>query len=257
MSAATTTRATLVCSIDLPGTLGDSEPISTPWLRELGQELAMCEAPVTLTLAETALASQVRSVTTECHELALRVTANWAGPEVRRQVFARTLKSQLETAQAAGVVIRTLAWGDFPLTPHTDLLVKYGIQAIRTLPTAPRVTRVPRLFRGGATPAQRSEMVRFGVCTVPAVAVWKSGQNVRSLRKPLLTAAEQGVAHLACDFQAANTSQPLDGRFRQALRELMRHRHTVRARLETVAEFAERRMTGQKSMPAQSILRVA
>ncbi len=255
--ATSTTRAALVCSIDLPGKLGECEPFPAAWLRELAHELAVCEAPVTLALADTAQAAQVRDAATECHELSLRVDVDWAGPEVRRPDFARALKTQLETAQDLGIIIRTLAWGDFPLTPHTDLLVKHGIHAVRTLPAPQRSSLWPRLWGPGSPAATGAEIIRYGLCTAPAVAQWQCGQNMRGLRKPLAEAALNGVAHLACDLRSAPTDRPLDARFRQALRELMRHRHLLKTRLETVADFADRRLTTRKSMPAQSILKVA
>ena len=251
----TTPRATLVCSIDLPG--GAAEPLPAAWLREMAQELAVCEAPFTLALADLSLLAQVRSAVTDCHELALRVDEGWAGPDVRRPLFARTLEAQLNMAREQGVTVQTLAWGSFPLTTHTDLLVKHGIQAIRTLAPAPKAAFLPRVFRAPTVVADRAEIVRFGVCTVPAMVSWTYGQGVRSLRKPLIAAAESGSAHLVCDLRGAAVNQPLDARFRHSLRELMRHRHTVRATVETVVESAQRKLAPRRTVSAQSILRAA
>lgn len=245
--------AILICSIDLPA-LSDGASTSHPWLQSLARELAGCQDPVTITLLDLAQAGPVQSLLSDRHEVALRVDASWGRPEAGRPAFAQTLRSQLRLAQDQGVTVTTLAWGEFPLTAHTDLLVKHGINAVR-IPPAP--TRA-RLLRLKAAPAAASaQVIRYGVCTAPVVAQWQPGQTVRAIRKALAKAAGEGMAHLVCDLAGANTNQPLEAAFRQAMLELTRHRHQHWAHVQTIRQFADRRLAPRVSTPAQSILRAA
>lgn len=251
--AGTARYATLICSIDIPAVSGDAST-PHPWLQTLARELAGCEDPVTITLLDLAQAGEVQSLLSRRHELALRVDASWGRPEAGRPTFAQTLRTQLQLAQAQGVEVTTLAWGDFPFTPHTDLLVKHGINAVRTPPAPAR----PRLLRLKAAPASvHGPMIRYGVCTAGTIARWQPGQAARSIRRTLAHAIGHGLAHLVCDLADAQTDRPFDTAFRQALLELTRHRHLSSAHMQTIAQYAETRLAPRPSIPAQSILRAA
>jgi len=245
-------QATLICSIDLPALSGDAST-PHPWLQALAQELAACDDPVTMTLLDMAPAGPVQSLFSHRHELALRVDASWGHPEAGRPAFAHTLRSQLQQAQDQGVTVTTLAWGDFPLTPHTDLLVKLGISAVRTSSAATRTGLLRLKAPAAAAPGQ---MIRFGLWTAPAVARWQPGQGIRSIRRPLAQAAAEGMAHLICDLSEAHLDAPLDAGFRQALLELTRHRHNGALRVQTIGQFVDS-LAVRPSIPAQSILRAA
>ena len=245
-------QATLICSIDLPALSGDAST-PRPWLQALAQELAACDAPVTMTLLDMAPAGQVQSLFSHRHELALRVDAVWGRPEAGRPAFAQTLDSQLQQAQDQGVTVTTLAWGDFPLTPHTDLLVKRGISAVRTTSVATRTGLLRLKAPAAAAPGQ---MIRYGLWTAPAIARWQPGQGIRAIRRTLAQAAGDGMAHLICDLSEVRLDTPLDTGFRQALLELTRHRHHGALRVQTIGQYADS-LAARPSTPAQSILRAA
>lgn len=251
--ARTARQAALICSIDLPALSGDAST-PRPWLQALAQELAACDAPVTLTLLDLAPAGYVQSLFSLRHELALRVDASWGRPEAGRPAFAQTLRSQLQLAQDQGVTVTTLAWGDFPLTPHTDLLVKLGISAVRISSAATKTGLLRLKAPAAAAPGQ---MIRYGLWTVPAVAQWRPGQAIRAIRRPLAVAAEAGLAHLVCDFSQVRLDGSLDSGFRQAVLELTRHRHHGAMQVQTIGQFADSQLPARPSAPAQSILRAA
>ena len=251
--ARTARQAALICSIDLPAMSGDAST-PHPWLQALAQELAACDAPVTMTLLDMAPAGYVHSLFSLQHELALRVEASWGHPEAGRPAFAQTLRSQLQVAQAQGVTVTTLAWGDFPLTPHTDLLVKLGISAVRMSSAAMKTGLLRLKAPAAAAPGQ---MIRYGLWTAPAVAQGRPGQSIRTIRRPLAQAAAEGMAHLICDFSQVRLDAPLDPSFRQALLELTRHRHNGAMQVQTIGQFADSRLPARPSAPAQSILRAA
>ncbi|HJT33152.1 MAG TPA: hypothetical protein VJ783_14005 [Pirellulales bacterium] len=130
--------ATGVCvlSIDLfPGSVatGSNGRARDSAVAEVRQRLAEANLPATwaLTAGDLVEASQSPTASPARSEIALIADRAWAGAEANRERFADALARSLAEARRAGCRVTTLVFDESPRELHDDLLVKYGITAVR------------------------------------------------------------------------------------------------------------------------------
>lgn len=130
--------ATGVCvlSIDLfPGSLatGSTGRACDSAVAEVRQRLAEVDLPATWALkaGDPVEASQSAAAPPARSEIALIADRAWAGAEANRERFAAGLARSLAEARTAGYRLTTLVFEESPRELHDDLLMKYGITAVR------------------------------------------------------------------------------------------------------------------------------
>lgn len=100
---------------------------------EVRERLAAADLPATwaLTAGDLAEASQSAAAPRARGEVALIADRAWAGGKPNRERFADGLARSFAEARAAGYRPTTLVFDEGPSELHDDLLVKYGITAVR------------------------------------------------------------------------------------------------------------------------------
>lgn len=133
-----TCSATGVCvlSIDLfPGSVaaGSTGGACDSAVAEMRQWLAEADLPATWAMSAGDLleASRSSAAPPAQSEIALIADRAWAGVEASRERFAAGLAQSLAEACAAGYRPTTLVFDEGPPGLYDDLLVKYGITAVR------------------------------------------------------------------------------------------------------------------------------
>lgn len=130
--------ATGVCvlSVDLfPGSVaaGSAARPYDSAVAELRERLAAADLAATwaLTAGDLVKASQSAPAPPTRSEIVLIADRSWAGGQTNREQFADGLVRSLAEARAAGHRPTTLVFEEGPPEFHDDLLVKYGITAVR------------------------------------------------------------------------------------------------------------------------------
>ena len=190
-------------------------------------------------------------------EIALVADESWASREAPRAEFVRELKRHLQDATARGISLSTLALRGFALTDHTDLLIKRGFTAVRTLPLERDAARGRSASRWGRSQSPGPHAIRFGLWETPASVVLAkngSGGAARRLRRLLET---DDSIHAVIDLPSLSTSRGALEHITTLLSVAAKLRDSGQMRIESVSQLAARLTSPRQNRPARSILRAA
>ncbi len=190
-------------------------------------------------------------------EIALLADAAWASREAPRAESARELKQHLQDATARGIPLSTLALRGFALTDHTDLLVKRGFTAVRTLTGERDAARGRSASRWGRSPAPGPHAIRFGLWETPAtLGVARNGSSgaVRRLRLQL---ESDDYIHAVIDLAGISESHRALEHITGLLSAAAKLRDSGQLRIDSVSQLTERLTAPRRNRPAQSVLRAA
>ena len=186
------------------------------------------------------------------HDVAVLGDPTWIGPQAGRTRFARELSRRVLRAQVAGIKVSTLVVREVALSDHLDLLVRYGITAVRDAHTARCVATC------GAEP------VRYGVWRMRAthglgdVAAGRLGATGALRRAIVRSATRSEACHLAIDAaQLALAGTGAQRRFERVLRSIAQLRDREELSVRTMAQTARLLVPVRARRPAHSILRPA
>ena len=186
------------------------------------------------------------------HDVAVLGDHTWIGPQAGRTRFARELSRRVLTAQVAGIDVSTLVVRDVALCDHLDLLVKYGITAVRDT----------RTMRSVATCG--AEPVRYGVWRMRAthcvgdVVAGRLGATGAIRRAVSRASARSEACHLAIDAaQLAHAGTGAGRRLQRVLRGIAQLRDGEELSVRTMAQTARTLVPARVESPARSILHPA
>ena len=249
-------RGSLVISIDLelaPGQrmrLDDQRRLAS-MADLLIETLRDFDLAATWAVADPAVsaATAVIRAADAAHDVAVLGDHTWIGPQAGRTRFARELSRRVLAAEAALIDVSTLVVRETVLSDHLDLLVKYGITAVRD-------TRTMRLnVPYGAEP------VRYGVWRMGATHCLGDAADGRlgagwAIRRGLARAAARSEAcHLVIDaarLSCAGTGTPR--KLQQVLRRIVKLRDREQVSVRTMAQTVRSLTPAHVAMPARSIL---
>ncbi len=257
-------RGVLVISVDVTSD-NQGLAVSSRQALESGTELLFrlfekCQTPATWSMEDLTLVRHWDALRRAGHDVAVLAQPRWAAPSAGRREFAAELSRQAGLAEAAGSQLATLVLRGFPPNRHTDLLIKHGVRAVRSLDLSYcRGSRSPllRIFRAENTEAAPSA-IRFGLWDVPATLDLPGGASPAKVRQQIdRAAATGGYAHLA--IHVGQLAELKHGAYRleQVLQHARQLRGGGRIRIETVAGLAARLATPRQLQPSRSILRAA
>lgn len=254
---------TLVVTVDLEPVLrrASLEPMrrldeTTDWLIKTFGRLGI---PATWAVADPAHSAATGRLLAAGvgHELAVLGDASWMGREAGRGRFAKELARRVLGSRAAGISVTSLVPRDVEIGDHVDLLVKYGVTAVRG-----GFESTGRGRRG------QPRSLHFGLWEVPSSmqlpgrSAWSFGvtalSGVVARRGIRRSGHRRRVFHLVVNAWRLATSS---GRERQVLERTLcvarqaRDQHTLR--LDTLADVAARLSCVPRVAPARSILRSA
>jgi hypothetical protein len=220
------------------------------------QMLGKYNFPATWAVADPAVsAATERLMAAKVHEIAILGDRSWVGREAGRSRFAREIARRVTRGRAAGMEISTLVVREADPAEHLDIVVKQGLNVVRTATHDAR-------SRGVKQP----QPLRFGLwempvsLQLPGASRWAPGGGSLWIAKRRIGQSAQAPAvfHLVVDSlaMAAKGSAAqgvLDKVLRHAAHFQSRNLLTVATLAATAAQLSgERRATS-----ARSILRPA
>ncbi len=256
--------AVLSVSIDLPaiaahgGRSNDAERETVGRLMEL---FAAADQPVTWFASDPANDANVAQALAagSGQEAALRVDPAWTGTAPGRSRMVAEIVGRTSAARRQGIPITTLALTDAAPELSPDLLVKYGITAVRTDDGA---TRGRRSRHRASGPAQ----LRYGLWRVAIdlrltggsrVAEWLTVMEVR--RAIDRCTRDNTPLHVAIDASAiaANSGSSRLGGLPSILRHVERRQSSGMLQVLTIGNAVARLAAPVAPQSAGSILRAA
>ena len=188
------------------------------------------------------------------HEIAWLGDASWLGPKVPRAEVAEHLRESRRQAEERGAEVSTLLLRDSETIEHLDLLPKYGVSAVRVVPTDQTVRRrPPKAPTGGvwqvATTGAYPATGRF-------LGRWDGAYRAkRALQRALQSGTTEHIAVVAASLLAAPARSMAQ---LERLVALASRLQTVRKlRCETILDAGHRWQPVRPGRPQQSVLRRA
>jgi hypothetical protein len=219
---------------------------------DLCRRFAAADVPVTWTLSQ-APGDELRQAIGQhsgC-EVALLAEPLWAAEGTSRIAFCQALADGLATLGSGGLTPRTLALPEGSRAAHEDVLVRYGISAVRV--GTRRETHLRRRWRRDRSPTKAINLLRWGLWEVAVsvdlatVGLAAAGRVIDRITRP------GGVAVVAAD---AGTLTSQAKRLPRLLDHLRRRRDENALRTDTVTASVARQQAPRQT-PARSILRPA
>jgi hypothetical protein len=253
--------AVLSVSIDLPVVAahgGRSNDAERETVRRLIELIAAAGQPATWFADDPATDESIgRALAASSgQEAALRVDADWGGAVAGRNRMVAEIVGRTVAARRAGIPITTLALAEAAPELSPDLLVKYGIAAVRT------EDGVNRARRSAIGPMQ----LRFGLWRVAIdfrlsggsrIAEWLAAREIRQAIDRCIRA--DAPLHLAIDASAvaANSGPIRLGGLPGILCHIKRRQSAGTLRISTIADAVARLAAPSVPQSASSILRAA
>jgi len=256
--------AVLSVSIDLPvvapqgGRSSDAERETVGRLVEL---VTAAGQPVTWFADDPAADEEIERALAAAsgQEAALRVDADWAGAVAGRSRMVAEIVGRTAEARRAGIPITTLALADAAPELSPELLVKYGITAVRTEESVNCAGRSRSRAMG---PTQ----LRYGLWRVAVdlrliggsrIAEWLTAMEIRRAIDRCIRG--ETPLHLAIDASAIAASSGLVrlGGLPGILRHIERRSSAGLLRVMTIADAVARLAAPSAPKSAGSILRAA
>ena len=262
MGLVMTCSATGVCvlSIDLfPGSVatGPTGRAFDPAVSELRERLAAADLPATWAMSAGDLLEASRSAAAPPaqSEIALIADRAWAGVEANRERFAVGLARSLAEARAAGYRPTTLVFEEGPGEFYDDLLVKYGITAVRQRVAHPGSVTFARSNARNALPGTVGclRSLRWGLWELDAVDALDLGPR-RTLKTLDRAAREAGEIAIVIDGAKLASGLKAVARLFDRLNRLRGNGTLV---TPTVCEAVLSRLPNRQVPAACSILRRA
>ncbi|MEX0936553.1 MAG: hypothetical protein WDZ59_01745 [Pirellulales bacterium] len=255
------TTGRLVICIDLPSSVQQrasaqsSQQSTVKWL--MGA-LSRVGLPATWAVDEPAgswIASALATSNVP-HEIALLGEASWVGSRVGRSRFARELGRRVLAARSTGLGLSSLVPRGTWVDDHLDLLLKYGITAVRGMLDEAGRSRIP------AAP----HALHFGLWEVPGSislpggSTWMPGGGRGAhARRVVRRAALQGhTVQVVIDLpRLANGGDAARRVVESVLRHAARWCEEESLTVETLAGLAAQLSHTPQAVPSRSILRKA
>jgi hypothetical protein len=250
----------LILSIDLELDLLHQHSRYQSRLDEVRRQLV--EITKDLQIAATwAVADPTHSAATESilgahsdHEIAVLGDVAWLGPGCGRARLGRELARRFVAARKTGIDVRTLALRNVEQVRDLDLLLDYGVQAVR----GPAVDTLSLVHKIG-TP-----MARFGIWQPPAAwkippqgAWWTAptwlirGEIRRAIRR-------KALVHLEIDAPRLVTlGEPSLRIVARILQYAAAKRDAGRLAIKTIQQLAQPALAHRNAAPSHSVLRPA
>lgn len=249
-------KGVLVVSVDLqPEQFAETEhPKLNSVCGDLCRLFLDYQLQATWAFAKPAQSSTASQLYEQGHEVAILGESSWLGASPNRAHLVRGLAVRLDAARAAGLPASSLALQGVHIQRHFDLLVKFGLTALRNCNT-PRAKW--KVFRRRAVDAPLA--LRYGLWSFPPTLEVPGETTAARAKQTVDRAIRQGgVCQLVVDAVGLADDRPGLGRLETILRHAERCRRMQRLDIKSLHALT-RELAAERCpvRPSQSLLRAA